>query len=358
MKILLFGEYSGLFNCLKDGLCKNEQKVYHVSTGDGPKNYPSDFRWDVKFPISGVSKILGFLNLLFHYKRLSGYDAVLFVSPTFSKYTWINRIIYGILVRNNKKSFLVSSGLYATSFAYWYNKEGSKYYQYTHMALEEPNISEGARHNKPELIRYENKLFEQITGIIPIWYEYAEPYRNNPKLLPAVRIPINLDKYIYHPNIVNGRIVFLHGKTRACKGGKFIIAAFNRLRDKYKDQAEFIALDRILPFDEYIALMKRVNVILDDANSYSFAMNVLFAMAQGKICMGGAEPESNRELGYSYNPVFNLTSNIDQICEQIEYIINNKDRIEEWGALSRKFVEEYHDYRNVAKCYIELLENC
>lgn len=357
MKILLFGEYSGLFNCLKDGLCKNGQDVYLVSAGDGPKNYPSDFRWDVNFPINSVAKILGFLNLLIHYKRISGYDAVLFVSPTMSKYGWINRIIYGILVRNNKKSYLVSSGLYATSFAYWYNKEGSKYYQYTHMSLEEPNIGEGARHNKPILIEYENWLFDRITGIIPIWYEYAEPYRDNPKLLPAVRIPINLDKYTYHPNKVKDKIVFLHGKTRACKGGQFIIAAFDKLRDKYKDQAEFIALDKILPFDEYMALMNRVNVILDDANSYSFAMNILFAMAQGKICMGGAEPESNKELEYAYNPVFNLTSNIDQICEQIEYIINNKEHIEEWGALSRQFVEEYHDYREVAKKYIEIIEN-
>lgn len=357
MRILLFGEYSGLFNCLKDGLIENGQEVYLVSAGDGPKDYPSDFRWDVKFPIASFSKLLGFINLLLHYRRISGYDVVMFVSPTISKYDFINRIIYGILVRNNKKSYLVSSGLYATSFAYWYNKEGSKYYRYTHMSLEEPNIGEGARHNKPKLVKYEQEFFERITGIIPIWYEYAEPYRKHPKLQPAVRIPINLEKYTYHLNKVKGKVVFLHGKTRACKGGKFIISAFDRLRDKYKDQAEFIALDRILPFDEYMALMNRVNVIIDDANSYSFAMNVLFAMAQGKVCMGGAEPESNTELGYAYNPVFNITSDVNQICTQIEYIIRNKERIEEWGALSRKFVEEYHDYRDVAKQYIKIIEN-
>lgn len=354
MNILLFGEYSGLFNCLKDGLKAIGHNVTLVSDGDGLKDYDSDFRWDVKFPIQSIAKVLGYLNLLVHYKRIIGYDVVLFVSPTMSRYQIVNKIVYGLLVNKNKKSYLVSSGLYSTSFEFWYSKVGSKYFQYTSQSLEE-NEGESMRHDNPQMIEWENGLFSRIDGIIPIWYEYAEPYRNHPKLKPAIRIPINLQKFVYTPNVVNNKIVFFHGKTRSCKGGKFIVAAFNLLRDKYKDEADFIAMDKIVPFDEYMQLMKRVNVILDDANSYSFAMNVLFAMAQGKICMGGAEPESNKELGYSYNPVFNITSDVNQICGQIEYIIRNKERITEWGALSRRFVEEYHDYIEVAKEYEKVI---
>lgn len=356
MRILLFGEYSGLFNCLKDGLKEIGHDVTLVSDGDGPKNYPSDFRWDVNFPVFSVARLLGYFNLLIHARRIIGYDSVLFVSPTISKYHLFNKMVYGLLTRRNKKCFLVSSGLYSTSFEFWYNKVDSKYYQYTSQSLQDPEAKgEASRHNKPEMILWENDLFKKIDGIIPIWYEYAEPYRNNPKLLHAIRIPINISKYTYTPNVLNGKIVFFHGKTRVSKGGKYIVAAFDRLREKYRNEAEFVAMDKVIPFNEYIELMKRVNVIVDDANSYSFAMNVLFAMAQGKVCMGGAEPEGNKELGYKYNPVFNITSDIDQICSQIEYIIKNKDRIEEWGALSRKFVEEYHNYIDIAKEYEKVI---
>ncbi len=356
MKILLFGEYSGLFNCLKDGLVEIGHEVTLVSDGDGAKSYSSDFRWDVKFPIKPIARLMGYINLLSHHHRIEGYDVVLFVSPTLSKFQIVNKIVFRILTKRNKKSFLVSSGLYSTSFDFWFKKINSKYYQYTSQSLDEPNAQgEAARYNKPEMIEWENKLFAMIDGIIPIWYEYAEPYRNHPKLMPAIRIPIKASKYTYSPNKVMGKIIFFHGKTRSCKGGKYIVAAFDRLREKYRNEAEFVAMDKVIPFNEYIELMKRVNVIVDDANSYSFAMNVLFAMAQGKVCMGGAEPEGNKELGYKYNPVFNITSDIDQICSQIEYIIKNKDRIEEWGALSRKFVEEYHNYIDIAKQYEKVI---
>ena len=47
MKILLLGEYSGLFNSLKEGLVELGHNVTLISDGDGFKNYPSDYSWRV-----------------------------------------------------------------------------------------------------------------------------------------------------------------------------------------------------------------------------------------------------------------------------------------------------------------------
>ena len=125
------------------------------------------------------------------------------------------------------------------------------------------------------------------------------------------------------------------------------------MQKKYNKVAEFICIGG-LPFKDYMELLSRVNVVLDDANSNSVAMNGLFAMAQGKIVMGGAEKEGNEELGIQgVNPVFNLKHNVSQICEQIEFIIKNKDKIEEWGLKSREFVEKYHDVKAIAQQYID-----
>ena len=128
------------------------------------------------------------------------------------------------------------------------------------------------------------------------------------------------------------------------------------MEKKYGDEAEFICAGG-LPFDEYMQLISRVNVILDDANSYSIAMNGLLSMAKGKIVMGGAESEGNKELGIDgVKPVFNLTRDVIQICNQIEYIILHKDKIEEWGRSSRIFVEKYHDSEMIAQQYINVFQ--
>ena len=116
------------------------------------------------------------------------------------------------------------------------------------------------------------------------------------------------------------------------------------------------ASKKLLEF-QYMQLISRVNVILDDANSYSIAMNGLLSMAKGKIVMGGAESEGNKELGIDgVNPVFNLTRDVIQICNQIEYIILHKDKIEEWGRSSRIFVEKYHDSEMIAQQYINVFQ--
>jgi hypothetical protein len=172
-------------------------------------------------------------------------------------------------------------------------------------------------------------------------------------MVKTIRIPINLSKFKYEPNRIDKKIVFFHGITKSCKGGKYIIEAFDRLRPKYKSEAEFICAGG-LTFVDYMKIIDKTNVILDDVNSYSIAMNGLFSMAKGKIVMGGAELEGNRELGYINNPVVNLRNNVDQICSCIEDFISKKREIEEIGYNSRKFVEKYHNYIEIAKEYAEL----
>src|SRR5690242_3139636 len=49
MRILLVGEYSRLHNSLKEGLISLQHEVTIVSSGDGFKNYPSDYSIDAKW---------------------------------------------------------------------------------------------------------------------------------------------------------------------------------------------------------------------------------------------------------------------------------------------------------------------
>lgn len=356
MKILLFGEYSGFFNCLKDGLVALGHEVFLASDGNSYRDYPSDFRWDAHTK-DKLGKFRSFFfagNIWWHKDLLKGFDIVFFVSPNnVSRFKALNGTIYDYLIKNNKLAYLSGSGNTCYVFDYWYNSN-TKYRHYMEGYFQETPNPKWL--NNQKLKAWETELMEKIEGYIPIWYEYAEPYRQFPNCKQTIRIPINLQQFEYKPNIVrDGKVVFYHGITRPCKGTRFIKPAFEKMQKHFGDKAEFICAEK-LPFKEYMQVVEKTNVIVDDANSYSIAMNGLFSLQKGKLIMGGAEPIANKELGYEYNPVYNINPDVDQICETIIEIINHKDEIKERGRLGRKFVEEYHDSVKIAQQYIDLWE--
>ena len=358
MKILLFGEYSGFFNCLKDGLVALGHDVFLVSDGNGYKNFPSDFRWDAntKTKLGKFKPLFGAANMWMHKNLLRGYDVVLLIAPTnFSaNHIWLNKPIYEYLLKHNKKVFLSGSGISAMLFDYWYDSK-EKYHYYMEGYFEESKNP--VYYHNAKLRAWEDCLMKSITGYIPIWYEYAEPFRKYKTFTKTVRIPININQLEYKPNrLHNNKIVFYHGVNRMCKGTRFIEPAFDKMRKDYSDKAEFICARR-LPFNEYMKVVERTNVIVDDANSYSIAMNGLFSLLKGKIIMGGAEPIANEEYGYEYNPVFNICPDVDQICDVIKDIISRKDEIEDLGLKGRKFVEQYHDYIDIAQQYVDIFNS-
>ena len=329
MKILLVGEYSGLFNSLKDGLINIGHEVFLASNGDGYRDYPSDLRWDKHINIGRFNFVLDIFNVVRNFRKFKGYDVVMFVSTRVFRtpvHPIINKYLYEYIIRHNACSYICDSGLDYIAYRYWFEHTTSKYYHYTLGYYNKEKKTSIFLNSRAE--KYEYDIRKMVNGCIPIWYEYAEPYRSLPNLRKAIRIPININNFVYKPNIVKDKIVFFHGLTRACKGGEYIQRAFEKMKSKYADVAEFICAGG-LPFDEYMKITSRANVILDDVNSYSFSMNALFAMARGIIYMGGAEKEGNRELGYEKCPVINLTRDVDQICSAIECVIKNKENIED-----------------------------
>jgi len=361
MRILLFGEYSGLFNCLADGLRELGHEVFLASGGDDYKDYPSDFRWDKTnhpwFWRWYLNRYMGVCHVLKHKKLFEGYDVVHVIScRPFSYYRFINLDIFKRLKQHNGKVFISGSGLDYVGAKYWYEQTDSKYYNYVRLFVEESRKKWKVNPfiEREDLRKEELEIMSLVDGYIPIMYEYVPYYEGHKNLRPTIPIPINLSKFEYAPNVTgsDGKVVFFHGLTRPSKGGKYILEAFDRLRDKYAGTVDFVSKGG-LPFKEYTELLKRTNVVLDDANAYSLGMNSLFSMAQGRIVMGGSEPIANKELGYQFAPAINLRLDTDYIAMQIEKLIDERNSFEERGLLSRKLVEEYHDYIKVAQRYVD-----
>src|SRR5690606_22969872 len=114
---------------------------------------------------------------------------------------------------------------------------------------------------------------------------------------------------------------------------------------------EFITPDS-LPLPQYLELLKRANVIVDQATSYSCGMNALFSLASGRVVMGGAEPESLSCIGISKTPVVNIVPDVKQIEQQIRYLLDRRSELPDIGLKGREFVEKVHDAKKVAEQYL------
>lgn len=357
MKILLVGEYSGLHNNLKEGLLKLGHEVVIASGGDGFKNLSTD----ISFRTGKQSKMLRFVDLTNKYikalPKMKDFDVVQFINPyIFSLVLGINKKMIKYLIQHNKKSFLSVAGDDSVVLQYWQN-EKNELMRYSWIPGKKEDDEANGEVNiwDYELMQEWNLyLAARVNGIIPIAYEYAQPYASFSKIRNTIPIPINTDSIIYHDNIVRDKLVVFHGlNRRGAKGTKYIEEAFRILKDRYPDELELI-IEGQLPYQVYVDIMDRANVIVDQVLSYSVGVNALIAMAKGKVVLGGGEVEAAKALHYRFCPVINILPDAMQIVDQIEHLLKNKDQIASIGLQSRHFVEEHHNYIKVAEQYLDV----
>ena len=206
----------------------------------------------------------------------------------------------------------------------------------------------------------ENKLFEIIDGIIPVMYEYAEPYRNSKWMkLNKVKktIPLAIDtKNIIKKNKIGEKIIIFHGlNSEKEKGTAWIREAMENIQKKYSDKVEII-IDGKMPLEKYKEVIAKTNILIDQCRSYGYGMNALYGMAMGKLVFSGNEPENEKEFGEKNIPVVNITPNVEDIEKKLEYYILNPELIITEGKRAREFVERFHDSEIIAKQYLKLFE--
>ena len=353
MKILLIGEYSGLYNNLRDGLRALGNEVVLASTGDGFKAFPSD----ISFGNGSLrGKMILLYTLLTKRKLFKGYDAVFLVNAKFINNLFITKWFYNFILRNNKSIFLSAAGDDSIYFEYWLKNP----YEEFNLYFQDLKKYDGYVHSKKwgnaRTIIWNKKLIKLVNGVIPIMYEYHLPYINFSNCYSSIPIPINVDKIPYSKNnIENNKIVIFHGLNRiGAKGTIYIQKAFSILKDKYPDDLELI-IDGHMSFERYQEIIKRVNIVVDQTHSHSLAVNALVSMAMSKVVLGGATPLAFEEMKYQFNPAINISSTTESIISAVEFLIQNKMMIPEIGYQSRLFVEKHHHYISVARSYVDCI---
>ena len=353
MKILLVGEFSALHKNIKEGLVSLGHDVTIVSTGDGWKKIESDINLgsNKRGLLAIADKIW---KLLILPKKLKGYDVVQLVSPVvFPIKFGINKALIKLIMKNNTKTFLVTAGCNDFATADFFENS----YKYPQFYKEIKNSLNGFIWCQSKAGRnYNQWLLKNVNGVIPIMYEYAQGFRDigYEKLLPTIPIAMNVDEIEYRDNVVVDKVIFFHGLNReGVKGTPLIVEALNNLKKKYPKEIEVI-IEGQIPLNEYLKILAKSNVVIDQVYSCSNGVNAIYSLALGKVVVGGGEVESLHEFNIESSPLITIQDNVLDIESQLENIIQNKTEIINIGKKSRDYVERLHDYKNVAKQYVDI----
>lgn len=351
MKVLLVGEFSGFHNNLKKGLETLGYQVVLACSGDGFKNLPSDINiGSRKNGLMGTfQRVWRSLHFL---KFAKSFDIVQFINPNiFPQALGFNDFIIRLIIKRNKKTFLSACG---DDYAFiCYGRHQMRYSPIEDSLLYDYKLS---RHPLDNLKakNWWQELSNSVTGIIPVMHEYKLGYMQHSNLMSCIPLPIYVDDVTFTDIPPLDVITIFHGDNRyGFKGTRFVEEAFAFLKQKYPNQLELVIAGK-LPLNEYLALMRRAHIVIDQTNSYSCGMNALYAMAMGKIVLGGAEPEGLNSLGFTSSPVVNITPSADSIITAVESLLFNKSKITELSIESRRFTQQNHCAIKIAKRYIEV----
>lgn len=360
MRVLLLGEYSNVHWTLAEGLRSLGHDVVVASDGDGWKGYPRDV--DLRrTSLSATGALRYAFRLMQAFPRFRGFDVVQLINPVFLSFK-AERIypFFRYLRRHNRSVFLGAFGM----DHYWV-KAGTdcRTFRYSDFNLG-PELRCNADNDTWERDwlrgpkgRLNIRVARACNGIVAGLYEYYASYvAEYADKLRFIPFPIRTDRARFVERGHGPKLRFFIGIQRSrsvYKGTDVMLRALQRTVERYPDACEMVSVESV-PFDEYVRLLDGSDVLLDQLYSYTPAMNALEAMAHGMVVVGGGEPENYELLGeQTLRPIVNVRPTEDDVCRQLAWLVEHRDQVPRLSRESRLYVERHHDYRLVARAYLD-----
>ncbi|MCF6230082.1 MAG: hypothetical protein L3J62_04690 [Gammaproteobacteria bacterium] len=349
MNILLLGEYSGMYRELKKGFLQLGHGVTHISGGDGWKAITSDT--DLSFGLKGragfyATSIRGpfYLKAL----DLDSFD-IIFACHAMVFSPLVPSFLFDFFFSRYKGRFFLSV---AGNDFYTYQATKDKL-NYTWFEGDILDQEGDPNYLRPKRIKLNEKVCSAAKGFVPVMYEYSLGYQDKGKPLRIIPLPFDVKEIGSPSNTVGNKVVFFHGISRpGFKGSNIITEAMNKLQKRYPNDVE-VTTPTKLKYSKYVEELKIANVIIDQANSYSYGMNAIIGLSYGKQVLSGSEPEAIKALGVENCPVINIKPNSNDIFKQLQLCLEKRDSFEESGVSAREYVERVHDCKTVAEQYLD-----
>ncbi|MBR5331794.1 MAG: hypothetical protein IKV32_00635 [Muribaculaceae bacterium] len=361
MKILFLGDASNYHHTLANALAKMGHEVTVASHGSYWMNTRRDI--DISRPCSG--KLGGALlwakfNTILR-NNLKGYDVVHISNPTFLDLRpHRNREIFDRLKRNNGRVFLTALGTDSHFVEMCCATDSPlRYSEWQIDGKPGPIIDKKAKWLNLELYDHCRYIYDNIDGVVTALYEYDLSARRilTNDMVAYGGIPIDTKaitpQYIDNtPEIIT---LFLgrHRNRQAEKGTDHIENVAKRIVEKYPTQCQLDIVEN-LPYNEYLARLRKAHIVMDQLYSFTPATNALLAMAMGLNTLSGGEEDFYRFINENeLRPIINAIPNDDALYKTLEEVILHPEIIVKRSKEGRKFVEKHNDSKIVAQRFID-----
>lgn len=358
MNILLLGELSGVHQELKESFKAGGHHVVLANRGDTYRKFQSDIAF--LQPAPNWNKYLAWslevADQFLKARLLKRFDVVQVIGPKF--FHWkVQSALMNYILRHNASSVMINTEC------------SNDYNQFVRSLAYRPCENCKLFDLKKQHCVYESAeersvahwMYEKVDRIVSTHFEYKGAMTQAGFAHKNVDIPLPIDtrRYLFEPLNVDQKVVIYYGETRyGFKGGKPISEALERLEQSaYKHRVEVIRTSK-LSFQDYLAVLKKAHIVIDQALSYSAGMNALFAMALGKVVLTGAEEEALGflNIGPEQAPMVNIRPDADDIYQKLTRVID-QGNWHERSVASRNFIETYHDSAVIAEKYLQVYRN-
>lgn len=366
LKILFMGDASNLHRCLADALREMGHSVTVASDGTKWMDTKRDINLLRRSGISGTARYL--FDIAKALPKLRGYDIVQLSSIGFLELRRERlRYVFDYLKHNNGHIFLTALN---GDYSYVQMCREGKMLRYSEFLVGD-KPSPFVLSPEAELWKIQNWelpvmkwFFDYVTprlnGVIACLYEYYKAFEG---YVPADRLAyggIPIDTRQVEPHFIEEtpqKVKFFLGRQRnrmVLKGTDLMLDALRRTCDRYPGLCEMQVVEN-RPYQEYIELLSKAHVNLDQLYSYTPATNALLGMARGVVAVSGAEPEYYDFIGeHECKPIINVSPLEEgDIDRKLAWIVEHRELLPALSRQSRKFVVKHNDSHIVARRYLD-----
>lgn len=377
MKILLLGEYSGVYTELNKGFLAAGHDTYMINNGDGYKGYPSDLiinfsRSNSNFFYRLLEAVLfrlgcdGLYRLKKNWKsikpHLSGYDVVLLINPIVDDRigSFANYLILKYVFNNNKAVYLsVLGDDYYVGKYFSENNLQNGFYKAHFKDFFKPSWCFKYRFCLG--YKFENDyVVKHVKAILPGIASYGDSYSFSGKVVDVLPFPLPNNKIgkPFHIDI-NKPIVIFHGWQKgkeSRKGNDIFDRVIQRVVNHYGDERVKYQIVSGVPYSEYIQLFSSCHIFIDQLYAQDKGYNGVLGMAAGKVVFSGFQYDQlSRYAGYDGKEVgIRANKNEDVLYKQFCELIDNPDRMETISRNAIDFVKKHHLTEHVTEQYINV----
>ncbi len=362
MNILIIGEFSSFAKHLKAGFEALGHRVAITFNGDGWKKLKPD-GLDILYGVKGYKIMgipirgLGLLAVPQENRRIqrsldrifpNGPDLIVCINY---KFLSSNSFQAGVTIKYIKKCLargakLIMSECGASMAGNYFRKEWFDSHGYPNLKTKEKRYS--------FLLRSSDVIIPTVYHYYEQLMAYAEyhPFDVS-KVTRSIPLPITIDNNAHINRIENRKVVVFHGVIRPIeKGTPFIKEAMDRLQAEMPERVECFCLGG-MPYDEYVKLFDRVDILIDQAYFNGWGMNATIGAMKGKCVMVSCGPENAENMGIPEIPFVQIGPDSEQIYQTLKALVLNPERIDAIKEKSREFAVNHCETSHIAQRYLE-----